>query len=118
MAEALGQVPPRNAGLGYIQNRIDEQPIVAGGPTRVLGAAWQKIFDALPIGIRNGVAVSHSRPSVAQGADRPLPESPKRCPHDLVGVEKRDRLTPPPCRPAPVPSGRTRRRRSGTGACI
>ena len=86
MAEALGQVPPRNAGLGYIQNRIDEQPIVAGGPTRVLGATWQEVLDAIPIGIRNGVAVSNSRPSVASGEARPLPESPKRCPHDLTTI--------------------------------
>jgi hypothetical protein len=53
--EAFGQVAPGDAGLGHVQNRIDEASIVLGEPTSLSGPARQQVLDTVPIGIRNRV---------------------------------------------------------------
>jgi hypothetical protein len=64
-AEALGQVAPRDAGAGDVQDGIDEQAVV-GGDAAVLPG--QQVLDATAIGVRDGVPRQHGRPSVAYSA--------------------------------------------------
>ena len=58
-SEAFGQVAPGRAGLGDPQDGIDEEAVVVGGDAWESGPAGQKILDAVPVFVRDGVAVAH-----------------------------------------------------------
>jgi len=55
-AEALRQVAPGGAGLGDPQDRVEEQAVVFGLPAALSRATGQKILNAVPIGVRDGMA--------------------------------------------------------------
>jgi hypothetical protein len=66
LAESFGQVLPRNAGAGDVQDRVDEEPVILGDPTMLSRLAGEQVFDAMPVGVRDGVAMEHRRPSMAE----------------------------------------------------
>ena len=84
VAEAFGQVAPGDAGSGPPQDGVDEEAVVLGQPAGLAGPSRQQVLDAVPVGIRDGVAVRHGRPSVASGEGRSLPKPPRCCPHGLA----------------------------------
>src|SRR5262249_39979885 len=59
VAEAVGQVAPRRAGLGDPQDGIDEQAVVLCGHAGVALLAPQQVFDALPVLVSYRVPVRH-----------------------------------------------------------
>ena len=83
MAESLGQIAPRDAGAGDVQDGVDEPAIVLGDAAMLPRLARQQVLDALPVGIGNLVATTHGGPSRAEKEARHLPERPTCCPHGL-----------------------------------
>jgi hypothetical protein len=49
VAEALGQIPPRDAGAKPEENGFDEQTIVRRGAADMAFPARQNIFDPIPL---------------------------------------------------------------------
>ena len=49
IAEALGQIAPRDAGSIAVQNGFDEQPIVRRRASDMAFSARQKILDPIPL---------------------------------------------------------------------
>jgi hypothetical protein len=56
LAEALGQVAPRGAGLADPQHGVDEEPVVLGGGAGVGGLAGEQVLDPLPVSVADLVA--------------------------------------------------------------
>ena len=51
IAEALGQIAPRNASPISIQNGFDEQPIIRRGAADMALPAGEKILDPVPLAV-------------------------------------------------------------------
>src|SRR5262245_23326616 len=83
VAEALGQVGPGGAGTGDPQDGVEEAAVVLCDAPVLAVLAGQQVLDAVPVGVRNGVAGEHGRPSVAREQGRHLPIPPISCPYDL-----------------------------------
>ena len=64
---ALGQIPPRHAGTGLPQNRVDHLPVIAPPPT-ALPHRWQQRLDPRPRRIGQPTA-SHHEPMLTHSRD-------------------------------------------------
>jgi hypothetical protein len=73
-AEPLGEVGPRGAGAGDPEDGVEEPAVVFGDPAVLARLARQEVLDAVPVGVRDGIAVAHGRPSVAFGESAAYPD--------------------------------------------
>src|SRR5262249_6580366 len=95
IAEPLGKITPRGAGLRDPKDRVHEQSIVRRSHARIAFLAGQKILDAFPLVVGDRVATKHGGPSLARGKwTRSLPTSPGYCPHSLAYRAARFLLVP------------------------
>lgn len=60
VAKALGQIAPGNAGSVAVEHGIDKQAVVRSRAPYVPGPAGQKVFDAIPLGIGQGISTCHA----------------------------------------------------------
>ena len=62
VAEALGQITPRNTGSKPEKNSFDEQPIVRRRAAHMAFAARQNVFDPIPLVVAQGISSHRSAP--------------------------------------------------------
>ena len=64
VTEAVRQVAPACTGTGHLQQRIDEQPVVAAWPALALAPTWNQITQPVPSIVAQPVylAARHGRP--------------------------------------------------------
>ena len=64
VAEPLGQVAPRGPRAGDPEDGIDEEAVVLGDLAVLARSAGEEVLDAVPIVVRDGVAVPHGGSSL------------------------------------------------------
>ena len=74
-AQSLGQVATIGPGPGDPPTASRKRPVVSGNPAVLAWSTWQEVLDPLPVSVRDGVSVVHSKPSMASGQARPLPKT-------------------------------------------
>ena len=62
VAEALGQIAPRDTGSKPEKNSFDEQPIVRRSAAHMAFAARQNVFDPIPLVVAQGISSHRSAP--------------------------------------------------------
>ena len=63
LAESFGEVGPRRAGANDPKDGINEESIVHGNAAMLSGPTGKKVFDPIPIVVRNFVATMHGKSS-------------------------------------------------------
>jgi hypothetical protein len=65
VTKTFRQIAPRGASLADPENSINKQTVVFGYTAVLARLAWQHVLNPVPVGIRNRMAVSHLKPSMA-----------------------------------------------------
>src|ERR1700723_4500510 len=65
VTKALGQIAPRDAGAKPEENGFDEQTIVRRRTAHMAFAAWENVFDPIPLVVAQGISSHRSAPPQA-----------------------------------------------------
>lgn len=65
VAKALRQITPGNTGAIAIEHGIHKQAVVGCGAPHMSSPAGQKVFDELPLRIREGISACHALDNAA-----------------------------------------------------